>query len=135
MRGRHPDYDVLEHAGHWDAVTREIVVERARSTPPIRFFTAAEAATLRAFIDVVTGQDADPRIPVLEMVDAKLHARSFDGFRHAGLPPDDETWRRVAARSPASRSGRGRTRRRSSRPSPTGISTATGSTRRRPGAW
>jgi gluconate 2-dehydrogenase subunit 3-like protein len=94
--GRYPDYDVLEHAGHWDEVTRRTVLARVDDVPPVRFFDAAQAATLRAFCDTVTAQDAEPRIPVLEMVDAKLHAGRLDGFRYADMPPDDETWRRVA---------------------------------------
>jgi hypothetical protein len=31
------------------------------------------------------------------MVDAKLHSRELDGFRHHELPEDPETWRHVAA--------------------------------------
>ncbi|HUN77591.1 MAG TPA: gluconate 2-dehydrogenase subunit 3 family protein [Solirubrobacteraceae bacterium] len=97
MRGRYPDYDVLAEADHWDAVTRRMVLERIAEVPPVRFFSEPEARTLRAFCDVVTGQDLDPRIPVLEMVDAKLHAGRLDGFRHHDMPPDPETWREVAA--------------------------------------
>ena len=95
MHGRYPDYDVLENAGHWDEVTRRTVLERVERVPPVRFFDASEERTLRAFCDVICAQDADPRVPVLEMVDAKLHDRRFDGFRYADMPRDDETWRRV----------------------------------------
>jgi hypothetical protein len=96
MHGRYPDYDVLENARHWDAVTRELVLARARETPPVRFFSAREQAVLRPFLDVVLAQDAEPRIPVLEMVDAKLHAGELDGYRHADMPDDRDTWRLVA---------------------------------------
>jgi hypothetical protein len=97
MRGRYPDYDVLAAADHWDAKTRAVVLDRVANVPEIRFFTEQEARTLRAFCDVATGQDSEPRVPVLEMVDAKLHARSLDGFRHHDMPSDPETWRQVAA--------------------------------------
>jgi len=97
MRGRYPDYDVLSEAQHWDSVTRELVLDRVRKVPPIRFFDDAEAAALRAFCDVVTAQDSEPRIPVLEMVDAKFHAGNLDGFRYEDLPEDPQTWRAVAA--------------------------------------
>jgi hypothetical protein len=97
MLGRYPDYDVLEHAGEWDEVTREVVLARVRETPPLRFFTAREARCLRVFCDVVMAQEHEPRIPVLEMVDAKLHAGQLDGFQHAGMPDDRDTWRAVAA--------------------------------------
>ncbi len=96
MHGRYPDYDVLDQAPHWDPVTRELVERRARELPPIRFFSATEATTLRAFCDLVTAQDAEPRVPVLEMVDQKLSEGRLDGYRYADMPPDTETWRLVA---------------------------------------
>jgi hypothetical protein len=96
LHGRYPDYDVLALAPHWDPVTREVVLKRVAEPPPIRFFSEVEARTLGAFCDVVMAQDAEPRIPVLNMVDAKLHARELDGFRHADLPEDPETWQLVA---------------------------------------
>jgi hypothetical protein len=95
-RSRYPDYDVLEQARHWDEVTRRVVLDRVEHVPPLRFFTPGEAETLRCFCDVVTAQDDEPRIPVLEMVDDKLHAGRLDGFQHADLPDDREVWRLVA---------------------------------------
>jgi hypothetical protein len=95
-RGRYPDFDVLEQAGHWDEVTRGVVLARVHEVPEIRFFTEAEARAIRAFCDVVTAQDAEPRVPVVEMVDAKLHAGRLDGFQHAGLPDDRDVWRLAA---------------------------------------
>jgi hypothetical protein len=96
MHGRYPDHDVLADARHWDSVTRDVVLDRVADVPPIRFFTAAEARVLGAFLDVLLAQDAEPRIPVLNMVDAKLAAGRLDGFRHAGMPDDREVWRIVA---------------------------------------
>ena len=61
MHGRYPDYDVLEQAGHWDPVTREMVLARVDDVPAIRFFSAAEAATLSALCDLLTAQDSEPR--------------------------------------------------------------------------
>src|SRR3954471_8162078 len=71
-RSRYPDFDVLEQARHWDEATRRVVLARVYETPTLRFFDERQARTLRAFCDVVTAQDSEPRIPVLEMVDAKL---------------------------------------------------------------
>jgi hypothetical protein len=95
-RSRYPDYDVLEQARHWDEATRRVVLDRVEHVPPVRFFTPAEAAALRCFCDVVTAQDEDPRVPVFEMVDAKLHAGRLDGFQYADLPDDREVWRLAA---------------------------------------
>lgn len=96
MHGRYPDYDVLQEAPHWDEVTRRLVLERIDNVPDIRFFSADEARTLGAFCDAVLAQDSEPRVPVLNMVDAKLFAGQLDGFRYADMPDDRETWRRLA---------------------------------------
>ena len=95
-RSRYPDHDVLAEAGHWDEATRKVVLARVHDVPPVRFFDAREEATLRAFCDCVTAQDEEPRVPVLEMVDQKLHAGRLDGFQHADMPDDRDVWRRAA---------------------------------------
>jgi hypothetical protein len=97
MHGRYPHYNVLDEADHWDEVTRRVVFARVDEVPPIRFFTTGEAATLGAFCDIVMAQDREPKVPVLNMVDAKLFAGKLDGFRYDDMPDDRETWRRVAA--------------------------------------
>ena len=96
MHGRYPDYDVLANADHWDPVTRKEILARVHEIPPVRFFTAAEERCLRAFLDVLLAQDDDPRVPVLEMVDAKLDQGKLDGFQYDDMPDDRETWRLVA---------------------------------------
>ena len=96
MHGRYPDYDVLANAPHWDPVTRELVLQRARAVPEVRFFDALEEEVLRPFLDVVLAQDREPRIPVFEMVDKKLFEGKLDGYRYADMPEDPETWRIVA---------------------------------------
>jgi Gluconate 2-dehydrogenase subunit 3 len=96
MHGRYPDYNVLDEADHWDQVTRRLVLERLEKVPPIRFFTHDEARTLGVFCDLVMAQDREPKIPVLNIVDAKLFAGELDGFRYADMPDDRETWRRLA---------------------------------------
>jgi hypothetical protein len=96
MHGRFPDYDVLENAAHWDAVTREAILARVHDVPPIVFFAREEEAALRPFLDVALAQDDEPRIPVLELVDAKLERGEGDGYRYHDMPEDGETWRRVA---------------------------------------
>jgi len=97
MHGRYPDHNVLAQAPHWDDVTRRVVMARIDDVPAIRFFTSEEAATLGAFCDFVLAQTREPKIPVLNMVDAKLFDGKLDGYRYADMPDDRETWRRVAA--------------------------------------
>jgi len=96
MVGRYPDFDVLEQADHWDEPTRRIVLERLGPHGPLRFFDAAEAATLRAFCDTVTAQDEPPRIPVLELVDADLADGRLQGYQYADMPDDRDAWRLAA---------------------------------------
>lgn len=97
MIGRYPDYDVLESADEWDEVTRRVVMARLDPVGPLRFFEPSEEATLRAFCDVTTGQDGDPRVPVAESVDAKLADGKLDGFQYADMPDDRDTWHLVLA--------------------------------------
>jgi hypothetical protein len=96
MHGRYPDYDVLEQADHWDAVTREMVLGRVRDVPPIRFFTPGEAATLGALADRLTAQESEPRIPIINYVDEKYVNGALDGFQFEDMPDDREAWKLVA---------------------------------------
>jgi hypothetical protein len=97
MHGRYPDFNVLDESGHWDEVTLRVVLERVEHVPDIRFFTTPEANTLGAFFDAVLAQDREPKIPVLNMVDAKLFSGTREGYRYEDLPDDGETFRLVAA--------------------------------------
>ncbi len=96
MHGRYPDFDVLEQAGHWDPVTRELVLRRVHEIPEIRFFSAAEAATLGALCDLLTAQDSEPRIPLINYIDEKYHHGDLDGFQFEDMPDDCDAWRLVA---------------------------------------
>lgn len=95
MIGRYPDFDVLDSADTWDAATTRVVFARLEPPGPLRFFTAAEEPTLRAFCDTVLAQDCEPRVPVAEFVDDKLAAGRLDGYQYADMPDDRETWRMV----------------------------------------
>jgi hypothetical protein len=95
MRGRYPDYDVLGQAPHWDEATREVVLKRVDAVPPIRFFGPREAATAAALCDALLAQREEPRIPVLNFVDEKLHKGEGDGYRYFDMPEDTEVWRTI----------------------------------------
>jgi len=96
MRGRYPDHDVLDQADHWDEATRRVVLSRLCSPPPLRVFNVDEGATLEAFCDTVMAQDCDPRVPVLGMIDEKLHDGRLEGYRYAEMPADVDAWKLVA---------------------------------------
>ncbi len=97
MIGRFPDYDVLASAADWDVATREVVMARLSLSRQLSFFSAEQASTLRAFCDVVLAQDAEPRVPVVEMIDEKLAAGRLDGYQYDDMPDDREAWRLVLA--------------------------------------
>ncbi len=96
MIGRYPDFDVFDAADSWDEATRQVIEKRMQvSSAPLSFFAPNEDATLRAFCDVCMAQDAEPRVPVAELVDAKLAAGRLDGYQYANMPDDRETWHLV----------------------------------------
>lgn len=97
MIGRYPDYDVLSVADTWDEATRKVVLARLDPPGPLRFFSPAEEPTVRAFCDLVTDQHAEPRVPVVSAVDAKLADGRLDGFQYADMPDDRDTWHLVLA--------------------------------------
>jgi hypothetical protein len=96
MVGRYPDWNVLDEQDHWDETTRSVVLSRLHDVPKITFFDEREAATLKAFCDVLLAQDEEPRIPVLSYIDEKLAAGGGDGWQYYDLPHDTEVWRIVA---------------------------------------
>jgi hypothetical protein len=95
MIGRYPDFDVFDALDTWDEATKRVVLARLEPPGPLRFFTAEEEPTLRAFCDTVLAQDREPRVPVAEMVDSKLAEGRLDGYQYADMPDDRDTWRLV----------------------------------------
>ena len=96
MIGRYPDYDVFDGADAWDSATRAVIDKRMQvGGREYTFFTPAEQPTLRAFCDTCLAQDAEPRVPVPQMVDQKLADGHLDGYQYAGMPDDRETWHLV----------------------------------------
>jgi hypothetical protein len=82
----------MGQVGTWDRETTNVVLGRLQDRP-LRFFTPAEAPTVRALVDRLLAQDDEPRIPVVEMIDTRLAERSGDGYRYHDMPEDPEAWR------------------------------------------
>jgi hypothetical protein len=57
------------------------------------FFTDAEQACAAALLGLLTGQDDDQRIPLLEMVDAQPAAGETVGWRCMDMTEDGQAWR------------------------------------------
>lgn len=91
--GRYPGLDVMAQSRHWDAATTGVVAPRVGMPPDIRFFTRDEVATACALFDRLLGQEEDPRVPVVALVDARLAEDQTDGWRYADMPHDNQAWR------------------------------------------
>ena len=94
---RFPGFDVMSQLPHWDAATAAVVGSRLGPPPAPRFFSPAEEATATALLDLLLGQDEEPRVPVTAMIDARLADAQTDGWRYAGLPEDGQAWRDTLA--------------------------------------
>lgn len=93
--GRFPGQHAVDERGHWDEATAALVLSRTQRPPDISFFTAQEQAIASALLDRLVGQepDAQPHIPLVNFVDARLAAAETDGWHYADLPEDAEVWR------------------------------------------
>jgi hypothetical protein len=96
-RGRFPGFDVLDEVHRWDDVTAGVVLARLAPTTDLSFFTLAENGCATALADLLLAQDAEPRVPVVAMIDARLAADETDGWHYDDMPPDPEAWRRTLA--------------------------------------
>ena len=94
---RFPGFDPLSQVRHWDPVTADAVLARVAPPPAVKFFTGAEEACARVLLNLLTGQDGDLAVPVLEMVDSRLAAGETDGWRYADMPEAAQAWRATLA--------------------------------------
>ena len=90
---RFPGFDVDAHADDWDAATRSVVLGRLGLLPAVRFFTEPEEATATALFDQLLYQRAEPRVPIVQLVDTRLAEGQTDGWHFADMPVDGEAWR------------------------------------------
>ena len=92
-----PGYDVLAQAPAWDPVTTGVVLSRLTLPPPLRFFSPAEEAVARPLLDRLLAQDDDPKVPVFELLDARLAEGETDGWRYDDMPEDGDAWKQSLA--------------------------------------
>jgi len=90
---RFPAYDVVDQAPTWDAITQGVVLRRLGPPARLRFFTVEEETVGRPLLDRLLAQDDEPRIPVFELIDARLAEDETDGWRYEDMPPDAEAWK------------------------------------------
>jgi hypothetical protein len=87
---RFPGFDVPAQAPHWDSATRERIDDRFATGGPLRFFSNIEAAAAGALFDQLLDQRSESRVPVLELVAARLAKDETDGWRYDTMPKADE---------------------------------------------
>jgi len=92
-RGRFGDFDVLAEVDKWDMVTAGVVLARLALPEQLAFFTPAEVGIAAPLLDLLLGQDCDPRVPVLALIDERLVRNETDGWHYDELPEDSIAWR------------------------------------------
>jgi hypothetical protein len=112
MTERYPGYDVLakQDTPSWNEATRRAVGARLAIEPGPRFFSPGEWETAQAICARILPQaPGRAPVPLAAYVDEKLLHDRRDGYRHAGLPPQGEAWRRgLAAIEAEAKAARGR---------------------------
>lgn len=94
--GYYPGFSTLGQKAYWDATTRETVEKRVKETPPIRFFSAEELTLMTAIADRLIPQDdraEERRIPIVNVIDARLSAEKLEGYVYEDMPIDSEAYR------------------------------------------
>ena len=94
---RFPGFDATAQARHWDPVTAGVVLSRLGPPPDIRFFSPEEEAAATALCDQLLGQDGDPLVPLVPLIDARLAESETDGWHYGDLPEDGQAWRDTLA--------------------------------------
>jgi Gluconate 2-dehydrogenase subunit 3 len=92
-KGRFPGFDVLRQAEEWDDVTAGVVLDRLAPPNAPAFFTPDEIAVAAPMLDLLLAQDAEPRVPVLQLIDTRLAVAETDGWHYDDLPEDGQAWR------------------------------------------
>ncbi|WP_156296179.1 gluconate 2-dehydrogenase subunit 3 family protein [Mycobacterium paragordonae] len=92
-RGRFPGFDVLDQVHVWDDVTAGVVLARLALPNMLSFFTAHEVGIAAPMLDLLLAQDAEPRVPVLALIDSRLATAETDGWHYDDLPEDGQAWR------------------------------------------
>ncbi|HEX2987453.1 MAG TPA: gluconate 2-dehydrogenase subunit 3 family protein [Chloroflexota bacterium] len=95
MSERYPGYRVLEQRGHWDDVTRRVVMDRVHNVPAFSHFDDHQRATLEALCERVLPQGDRPisrRIPIAPWIDRNAGNDVVEGFRFDDMPPIAQAW-------------------------------------------
>ncbi len=100
MSGRYPGYDVLAkwNTPSFNDATRTALTRRLTDVPSRRFLSQAEWDLLEAVVArLIPQSDRTEPIPIAPWIDERLATNGGEGYRHDGMPPMREAWRRGLA--------------------------------------
>ena len=96
-KGRFPGFDVLDEVDAWDDTTAGVVLRRLAPPGGLAFFTPHEVGIAGPLLDLLLAQDAEPKVPVLALIDERLAVGETDGWHYDDLPEDAQAWRETLA--------------------------------------
>lgn len=94
--GYYPGFETLTQQPYWDEATRKTVQQRMTRSLELHFFTPEEAPLIETIFEHLLPQRdrmEDRRIPIVPVVDERLHKNRLDGYRYESMPPDQEAYR------------------------------------------
>jgi hypothetical protein len=94
--GYYPGFSTLDQQANWDEATRKTVLERVSRTRELHFFSPEEAPLIEAIFEHILPQSdraENYRIPIVPVVDDRLHNNRLDGYRYEGMPTDQDAYR------------------------------------------
>jgi hypothetical protein len=94
--GYYPGFSTLAQQDFWDAATRKVVVGRVDSPPSVEYFDQETANFWTHVFEHLIPQDdrtAERRIPIVNVLDRRLHRNQTAGYRFSDMPSDRVAYR------------------------------------------
>jgi len=94
--GYYPGFETLSQQAYWDEATRKTVQQRVNRSLELHFFTPEEAPLIENIFEHLLPQSDRPqdrRVPIVPVVDERLHTGKIDGYRFESMPPDPDAYR------------------------------------------
>jgi hypothetical protein len=94
--GYYPGFKTLSQQPYWDEATRKTVQQRMTHSLELHFFTPEETPLIEAIFEHLLPQsdrEEKYRVPIVPIVDERLHKNRLDGYRYEHMPPDQEAYR------------------------------------------
>ncbi len=96
LPGYYPGFETLSQQAYWDEATRKTVQDRLTHSLELHFFTPEQAPLVEAVFEHLIPQSDRPqeyKVPIVPMVDERLHKNRIDGYRFEGMPTDQDAYR------------------------------------------